>query len=128
MNDHSHLTSTTLGFIYPLMIVFGLYIIFNGHISPGGGFQGGAVLSSLFISKYLIFPILDTPLHKIQKLEKMLLLIILFVPVLFLLTQYNVTHPDLNPIYLILMNSLIGFKVACGLSIIFLRFVFYEML
>jgi hypothetical protein len=50
MNEHSDLTSTTLGFIYPLFIVFGLYIIFNGHVSPGGGFQGGAVLSAMFIN------------------------------------------------------------------------------
>lgn len=128
MNDHSTLTSNTLGFTYPIMIVFALYIIFNGHISPGGGFQGGAVLSALFISKYLVLPILDTPLGKIQKIEKFLLFLILMTPILFLLTRFNVSHSALNPVYLILMNTLIGFKVACGMSVIFLRFVFYEML
>jgi multicomponent Na+:H+ antiporter subunit B len=127
MNEHSDLTSTTLGFIYPLFIVFGLYIIFNGHVSPGGGFQGGAVLSAMFISKYLIIPLLDTPLEKIQKIEKILLLIIVAAPVLFFLTRLNVSHAALNTPYLILMNVLIGFKVACGMSVIFLRFVFYEM-
>ena len=30
----------------PLTLVFGLYIIFNGHLSPGGGFSGGAVLGA----------------------------------------------------------------------------------
>ncbi len=30
----------------PLILVFGLYIIFNGHLSPGGGFSGGAVLGA----------------------------------------------------------------------------------
>lgn len=30
----------------PLIFVFGLYIIFNGHLSPGGGFSGGAVLGA----------------------------------------------------------------------------------
>lgn len=30
----------------PLLFVFGIYIILNGHLSPGGGFSGGAVLGS----------------------------------------------------------------------------------
>lgn len=28
-------------------LVFGLYIIMHGHLTPGGGFQGGAVIASL---------------------------------------------------------------------------------
>ena len=30
----------------PVIILFGLYIIFNGHLSPGGGFSGGAILGA----------------------------------------------------------------------------------
>ncbi len=30
----------------PMILVFGLYIILNGNISPGGGFAGGAVLGA----------------------------------------------------------------------------------
>ncbi len=30
----------------PLILVFGLYIILHGHLTPGGGFQGGAVFAS----------------------------------------------------------------------------------
>ena len=30
----------------PLVLVFGLYIIANGHLSPGGGFSGGAILGA----------------------------------------------------------------------------------
>ncbi len=29
--------------------VFGIYVIFHGHYSPGGGFQGGALLAAGFI-------------------------------------------------------------------------------
>jgi multicomponent Na+:H+ antiporter subunit B len=28
------------------ILIFGLYIIMHGHITPGGGFQGGAVVAS----------------------------------------------------------------------------------
>lgn len=29
----------------PLIRIFGLYVIFHGHYSPGGGFQGGVILA-----------------------------------------------------------------------------------
>ena len=32
--------------LVPFILLFGLYLISFGHLSPGGGFQGGAVLSS----------------------------------------------------------------------------------
>lgn len=33
----------------PIIIVFGIYVLFNGHLSPGGGFSGGSVLGAGFI-------------------------------------------------------------------------------
>lgn len=36
-------------FLVPLMIIFGIYVVLNGHISPGGGFSGGAIIGSGFI-------------------------------------------------------------------------------
>lgn len=32
--------------LVPLILIFGIYIVLNGHLSPGGGFSGGAVLGS----------------------------------------------------------------------------------
>ena len=32
--------------LLPLVLIFGVYIILNGHLSPGGGFSGGAVLGA----------------------------------------------------------------------------------
>ena len=29
-----------------LVLIFGLYIIMHGHVTPGGGFQGGAIVAS----------------------------------------------------------------------------------
>lgn len=37
---------TAARLLTPLIGVFGAYIIFNGHLSPGGGFSGGAVLGA----------------------------------------------------------------------------------
>jgi multicomponent Na+:H+ antiporter subunit B len=30
----------------PYILLFGMYVITHGHLSPGGGFQGGVVLAS----------------------------------------------------------------------------------
>lgn len=32
--------------LVPLLMVFGVYILLNGHLSPGGGFSGGAILGA----------------------------------------------------------------------------------
>ena len=32
--------------LVPVILIFGIYIVLNGHLSPGGGFSGGAVLGS----------------------------------------------------------------------------------
>ena len=33
-------------FLVPLILMFGVYVILNGHISPGGGFSGGAIMGA----------------------------------------------------------------------------------
>lgn len=32
--------------LYPFIIIFGAYLVVHGHLTPGGGFQGGAVVAS----------------------------------------------------------------------------------
>ena len=41
--------SNACRFILPCVLIFGLCILFNGHISPGGGFSGGSVLGAAVI-------------------------------------------------------------------------------
>lgn len=33
-------------FLVPAIITFGIYVVLNGHLSPGGGFSGGAIIGS----------------------------------------------------------------------------------
>jgi len=37
------------------VLVFGLYIIMHGHVTPGGGFQGGAVIASGVVMMIVAF-------------------------------------------------------------------------
>ena len=36
-------------FLVPVVLLFGMYVIMNGHISPGGGFSGGALMGAALI-------------------------------------------------------------------------------
>ena len=107
MKKCSSIFSITVGVIYPFIIFFGIYIIINGHLSPGGGFQGGAILASAFIIQYLASDTKEIDLTILNKIEKVLYLALLVFSVLFV--QY------INPsaaifskgFYLITMNILI---------------------
>ena len=46
MSEMSKIVRTLSNITFPFMMVFGLYIIAHGHLTPGGGFQGGAVAAS----------------------------------------------------------------------------------
>ncbi|MBQ3089987.1 MAG: hypothetical protein IJD21_05430 [Oscillospiraceae bacterium] len=37
----------------PLACVFGCYVILHGHLSPGGGFQGGVLVASAILLVFL---------------------------------------------------------------------------
>lgn len=42
--------------VLPLIFLFGAYVIMNGHLSAGGGFQGGAVVASGVMLYMLAYP------------------------------------------------------------------------
>jgi multicomponent Na+:H+ antiporter subunit B len=45
--------STGCRFLFPLILLFGAYIFIHGHLTPGGGFQGGAIIASAVLLTYL---------------------------------------------------------------------------
>lgn len=123
-HPHSEIVTRMTGLLYPFILLYGLYIIVNGHLTPGGGFQGGAILATVFITRYLARPLFDIDIVTLQTLEKTFFLGIIVSPMLFLLR--GVTGDSFTVLYLVLMNILIGFKVCCGLAILFFRFMFHE--
>jgi len=46
MSGMSKIVKTIANIAFPLTLIYGLYIIAHGHLTPGGGFQGGAVVAS----------------------------------------------------------------------------------
>ncbi len=56
--DASLILKTASETLYPLLILFGAYIFIHGHLTPGGGFQGGTVIASavmLMLLSYFSF-------------------------------------------------------------------------
>lgn len=51
--------------LFPLLLVVGFYIVAHGHLTPGGGFQGGVVLAAAFFVSFLARPAANSEL-KIQ--------------------------------------------------------------
>lgn len=49
------LTGTRL--LLPLILLFGAYVFTHGHLTPGGGFQGGAIIASAILMLLLSNPL-----------------------------------------------------------------------
>ena len=45
--------STGCRVFFPLVLIFGSFVFIHGHLTPGGGFQGGAIIASGFLLIYL---------------------------------------------------------------------------
>lgn len=46
--EMSKIVKVVADFLYVFTITFGFYVIMHGHLTPGGGFQGGAIVASAF--------------------------------------------------------------------------------
>jgi len=41
--------------LFPLIIILGAYVFVHGHLTPGGGFQGGAIIASGFLLMFISY-------------------------------------------------------------------------
>ncbi len=123
---HSEILEDILQFIYPMIILFGMYVIFTGVSQPGGGFQGGAILVAIFMCRYLVYPDSMRGLDAIGKLDKVILIFILALASTVILIGFREVFPFMNQIYNMTIGILIGVKVASGLTVIFYTFADIE--
>jgi len=115
--------------LYPLMLMFGFYVIINGHTSPGGGFQGGAIVATAILILYYIDISKTLDVKLILNIEKFLFMALILIGGIsyfttggYLFTNF-INNPDYKAVYLIVLNVLIGIKVALGLTAIFTAFL-----
>ena len=131
--EGSAMAAFAIQIICALMLLFGIYLVLNGHITPGGGFQGGLAISSFFICRYMIYNVNDLPIKKLSRMEELVFIAIaLFaISIVFLGAAENLPdqfRPVFQVAYMLVMNILIALKVACGFIILFYRYIVMEQL
>ncbi len=108
--------------VLPFVILYGLYVIFNGDLSPGGGFQGGVFLATCYLLVFFIKDEESITFQEVFKVEKILFVTLISMTILHLLTYRSLLlWPPIAPIALpiatgtlVLLNVIIGLKVAIG--------------
>lgn len=108
----------------PIILLFGLYVMLYGHISPGGGFQGGVIVASA-----IVFLALGTEVKTKLTNSTVLLKIESFSFIsLILVTTYVVFFPNgffcnidtdntfISASIIIILNIMIGLKVGTSLA------------
>jgi multicomponent Na+:H+ antiporter subunit B len=51
----SEIVKTISKIVSPFIIIFGISVIFYGHLTPGGGFPGGVIISASFVLLLLAY-------------------------------------------------------------------------
>lgn len=59
--DGGFILSHGADLVFPFLMLVGMYIVVHGHLTPGGGFQGGVVLAAAFF-----LPLLARPAHAVS--------------------------------------------------------------
>jgi len=125
--------------LFPFIVLFGFYLISHGHLSPGGGFQGGVVLGTAIILLALSHSIEQTEKkfksRWLNMLEKLGILTLIFLGFLGIFLGHSFLSNFLplgKPGHIasgglmLLFNIAIGIKIAAGVSVIFYALVRYR--
>ena len=117
---------TTSSFLVSLIMILGVYIFTHGHLSPGGGFQGGVVIASGFL--LLILSDLNFKINQIflKVIESISGVAFVVIGLLGLILTIGFLNPNLIPLgrfgelfsggAIPLIYSLIGLKVGSELT------------
>jgi multicomponent Na+:H+ antiporter subunit B len=123
---------TLIRALLPLLLVFGTYIISYGHLTPGGGFQGGMIIVGAVMSFYLAYGYsivrrfheeeLDVAEHIGALIYILVGLIGIFAGLSFLNNVIRGGTPGsfLSGGIIFLLNFTVGFKVAAGTLLVLL--------
>lgn len=55
--------------LFPIIVLFGIYVMIYGHLSPGGGFQGGVIVASGVLLLLIAYRDFEVPHRVIAILE-----------------------------------------------------------
>jgi len=129
------------------ILIFGLYVIAHGHLTPGGGFQGGAVIVSgvvmllvAFSSKELKKSLRERVLSIMENTGALIFIILAFIGIgTVFFYNFLVDTPIFGGVptgrgpgdfwtggVVPLMNLAVGLKVVAGLSAVVLALALFS--
>jgi multicomponent Na+:H+ antiporter subunit B len=91
------LLSTGSRLLTPLILLLGVYVFVNGHLTPGGGFQGGAIIASGMLLLLLADPLKHFS-HRLIAIESLSGLLFVGIGVLGILLAGGFLDNRLLPI------------------------------
>jgi len=128
----SEIVQSGAALLFPLIAIFGAYIIMNGHLSAGGGFQGGAVLASgvmLLLLARPSYPLNVGILGTTESLAGVLLVVAGIAGLIFsggFLDSRVLPLGEFGSFFsagaIPVLSVLLGIKVGCELSVIIDQF------
>jgi energy-converting hydrogenase B subunit I len=80
----SKIVKTTAKIVFVFALLFGIYVILGGHLTPGGGFQGGAIVASAFALLIVAFGYNSLIKHKGKFTVLECLALLLFISLAFI--------------------------------------------
>jgi multicomponent Na+:H+ antiporter subunit B len=118
--------------LVPLIVIFAAYIVMHGHLGPGGGFQGGAVMASCVLLLALAKPEYRVKLARLSAIESLAGLLIVLVGIAGVVLAGGFLDNRILPLgefgaffsagAIPILSVLLGAKVGCELSVIIERF------
>lgn len=128
----SEIVRTGAEILVPLICIFAAYIIMNGHLSAGGGFQGGAVIASGVLLTLLAFPQYQPDLEFLSITESVAGALFVLAGIAGLIVAGGFLDNRILPLgqfgaffsagAIPVLSALLGVKVGCELSVILERF------
>ena len=132
MKGMTVIVKTISSWVKVLIVLFGIYIVIFGHLTPGGGFAGGVILASSYVLLMLAFgrelAEKNLPLSLGSKLDSVGALAFALIAVLGFIFGgtffYNFLAGDGQPLKLVsagtipLSNLAIGLKVGASLFLV----------
>lgn len=120
------LLTTGTNLLVPLILLLGVYVFANGHLTPGGGFQGGAILASAMLLQLLSNPLRRFSHRLITVVESVSGLLFVLIAIMGMLIGGGFLDNRILPIgefgslfsagAIPLIYSLIGLKVGAEFS------------
>ena len=117
---------TATRYLFPILLLFSVYVLVNGHLSPGGGFSGGTVLGAaliLYVCAYGSKSIYGFFGHRLYSAVKVSALCLYSLIILYYAFTGANGLPSAMPLgtpgrifsagFILPINVAVGFEVAC---------------